>query len=219
MCRRLWKWRDSESNRGHHDFQSCALPTELSRQLTARQRPLPARARGFAPRRARRAASRRRHRSTLPVRPPAAGARQASAATFLASGRWRVATRSCSATTSSPAALRRRVVSADLHRPAVQHRAGGRPGERCRRAADETATASAFRAGASARAAGGVLLRGLFDDYLAFLEPRLRARAPAARRQRHALLPHRLPRGPLLQASARRALRPRVLSQRDHLGL
>jgi hypothetical protein len=26
------EWRDSESNRGHHDFQSCALPTELSRR-------------------------------------------------------------------------------------------------------------------------------------------------------------------------------------------
>jgi hypothetical protein len=25
-------WRDPDSNRGHHDFQSCALPTELSRQ-------------------------------------------------------------------------------------------------------------------------------------------------------------------------------------------
>src|SRR3954453_599380 len=24
-------WRDPDSNRGHHDFQSCALPTELSR--------------------------------------------------------------------------------------------------------------------------------------------------------------------------------------------
>jgi hypothetical protein len=27
------KWRDPESNRGHHDFQSCALPTELSRRV------------------------------------------------------------------------------------------------------------------------------------------------------------------------------------------
>src|SRR6478672_6321126 len=25
------EWRDPDSNRGHHDFQSCALPTELSR--------------------------------------------------------------------------------------------------------------------------------------------------------------------------------------------
>jgi hypothetical protein len=25
-------WRDPDSNRGHHDFQSCALPTELSRR-------------------------------------------------------------------------------------------------------------------------------------------------------------------------------------------
>src|ERR1700756_1664214 len=30
-----WLWRDSESNRGHHDFQSCALPTELSRRARA----------------------------------------------------------------------------------------------------------------------------------------------------------------------------------------
>ena len=26
-----FKWRDPDLNRGHHDFQSCALPTELSR--------------------------------------------------------------------------------------------------------------------------------------------------------------------------------------------
>ena len=26
------KWRGPESNRGHHDFQSCALPTELPRR-------------------------------------------------------------------------------------------------------------------------------------------------------------------------------------------
>jgi hypothetical protein len=25
-------WRDRDSNPGHHDFQSCALPTELSRR-------------------------------------------------------------------------------------------------------------------------------------------------------------------------------------------
>jgi hypothetical protein len=30
------KWRDPESNRGHHDFQSCALPTELSRRRRQR---------------------------------------------------------------------------------------------------------------------------------------------------------------------------------------
>jgi transposase len=28
----LFQWRDSESNRGHYDFQSYALPTELSRR-------------------------------------------------------------------------------------------------------------------------------------------------------------------------------------------
>jgi hypothetical protein len=27
----LARWRDPDLNRGHHDFQSCALPTELSR--------------------------------------------------------------------------------------------------------------------------------------------------------------------------------------------
>src|SRR5256885_9868986 len=26
------RWRDPDSNRGHHDFQSCALPAELSRR-------------------------------------------------------------------------------------------------------------------------------------------------------------------------------------------
>src|ERR1700749_1961578 len=29
--KRVVKWRDPDSNRGHHDFQSCALPAELSR--------------------------------------------------------------------------------------------------------------------------------------------------------------------------------------------
>ena len=28
----ILRWRDPDSNRGHHDFQSCALPTELSRR-------------------------------------------------------------------------------------------------------------------------------------------------------------------------------------------
>src|SRR5215212_6774551 len=34
--RRFAGWRDPDSNRGHHDFQSCALPTELSRQRARR---------------------------------------------------------------------------------------------------------------------------------------------------------------------------------------
>ena len=46
-----------------------------------------------------------------------------------------------------------------------------------------------------------------------------RGRVPPAEAERHALLPHRLPRGPLLQGPARRDLRPGVLPQRDHLGL
>ena len=45
------------------------------------------------------------------------------------------------------------------------------------------------------------------------------AGAPAARRGRHALLPHRLPRGALLQGAAGFDLRPRLLPQRGHLGL
>ena len=44
-------------------------------------------------------------------------------------------------------------------------------------------------------------------------------RARAARPARDALLPHRLPRGALLQAAARRAVRPRRVPQRADLGL
>ena len=33
------RWRDPDSNRGHHDFQSCALPTELSRRARPRVAP------------------------------------------------------------------------------------------------------------------------------------------------------------------------------------
>jgi hypothetical protein len=36
--RRFFEWRDPDSNRGHHDFQSCALPTELSRRRIDRER-------------------------------------------------------------------------------------------------------------------------------------------------------------------------------------
>src|SRR5436189_6251740 len=32
ITRAFAEWRDPDSNRGHHDFQSCALPTELSRR-------------------------------------------------------------------------------------------------------------------------------------------------------------------------------------------
>ena len=58
-----------------------------------------------------------------------------------------------------------------------------------------------------------------FDDYLAFLEPRLVAGAARAQADGQPLLPHRLPRGALLQGAARRHLRARVLPERDHLGL
>ena len=44
-----------------------------------------------------------------------------------------------------------------------------------------------------------------FDDYLAFLEPRLARGASRAQADGLALLPHRLPRGALLQGAARRA--------------
>src|SRR3954454_19305808 len=43
--------------------------------------------------------------------------------------------------------------------------------------------------------------------------------APPPPPHRHPVLPHRLARGPLLQAAARRAVRPRVLPQRADLGL
>src|SRR5918995_3644903 len=35
-CSEISGWRDPDSNRGHHDFQSCALPTELSRRAANR---------------------------------------------------------------------------------------------------------------------------------------------------------------------------------------
>src|SRR4051812_10716430 len=34
---RLSKWRGPESNRRHHDFQSCALPTELPRRAAVKR--------------------------------------------------------------------------------------------------------------------------------------------------------------------------------------
>ncbi len=58
-----------------------------------------------------------------------------------------------------------------------------------------------------------------FGDYLGFLAPRLEQARRLLARARDALLPHRLPRGALLQAAARRAVRARLLPQRDRLGL
>ena len=93
-----------------------------------------------------------------------------------------------------------------------------------RRSVTATADAGASRVGFGGRRYRTSLLQSLsyddtFGDYLGFLEPRLtRARellAPA----RDAVLPHRLSRGPLLQAAARRGVRARRLPQRDHLGL
>ena len=40
-----FRWRDPDLNRGHHDFQSCALPTELSRHSCAAPVPPPGRRR------------------------------------------------------------------------------------------------------------------------------------------------------------------------------
>ena len=44
----FWWWRNPESNWGHKDFQSSALPTELFRQITKRykNRTLPKRVNG-----------------------------------------------------------------------------------------------------------------------------------------------------------------------------
>ena len=61
--------------------------------------------------------------------------------------------------------------------------------------------------------------RDAFDDYLGFLEPRLRELRRILDRTRHAVPARRLPRGALLQAAARRAVRPRELPQRADLGL
>ncbi len=44
--------------------------------------------------------------------------------------------------------------------------------------------------------------RDTFDDYLAFLEPRLKEASRLLTLNGHVLLSHRLPRGPLLQAAA-----------------
>ena len=81
------------------------------------------------------------------------------------------------------------------------------------------ATAPASAAAATPRPARGVLLPRRVRRL-----PRL-PRAAAARGapppppHGHPLLPHRLARGPLLQAAARRTVRPRVLPQRADLGL
>ena len=69
------------------------------------------------------------------------------------------------------------------------------------------------------RASARASFEDAFDDYLAFLEPRIvrgAARPPADGQ----LLPApRLPRGALRQGPLRRDLRPRVLPQRDRLGV
>ena len=58
-----------------------------------------------------------------------------------------------------------------------------------------------------------------FADYHAFLAPAPGTCSPPAAARRHAVLPHRLPRGPPLQAAARRDLRARVLPERADLGV
>ena len=110
-------------------------------------------------------------------------------------------------------------VRPDLHGPAVQHRAALRrrdtlSGGRRRPTASGSGSAAAATAlGCCTRSATTIA----FADYLDFLEPRLRARPGAARSPRDAVLPHRLPRGPLLQAAARRGLRSRGVPQRADL--
>ena len=68
-------------------------------------------------------------------------------------------------------------------------------------------------------AARAIVLRDSFDDYLGFLEPRLREMRRLLAADGDALPAPRLPRGPLRQAAAGRAVRPRVVPERDHLGL
>ena len=114
----------------------------------------------------------------------------------------------------------RRVVHAHLHRPAVQHRAraaaaDARDARRRRRRPHRLRRPPLPHRAARRRRS----YDDRHDDYLAFIEPRLREARRLLARRRNALLPPRLPRGPLLQGAARRALRPRLLPQRDHLGL
>ena len=90
---------------------------------------------------------------------------------------------------------------------------------RSRQRATRPATARLRRAALPHGAARAVLLPRRLRRL-----PRVPRAAPArgaaaAERRRDALLPHRLPRGALLQAAARRDLRARVLPERDHLGV
>ena len=119
------------------------------------------------------------------------------------------------------ARLPRGILPADLHRPAVQHRPAPDAAHAVGRARRGRRRAPGSRAGATRDAAArrSRPTATTFDDYLAFLAPRLARGAPAARARGHAVLPHRLPRGAPLQGAARRDLRARVLPQRDHLGL
>ena len=72
-------------------------------------------------------------------------------------------------------ALPRRALPADLHRPALQHRRGAEAQDAADAAATRTATARASRAGATGRACSpSPPIATSFEDYLAFLEPRLR---------------------------------------------
>ena len=128
--------------------------------------------------------------------------------------------RSTSATTSRCCPrLPGRVVPARLHRPAVQHRQAqrrrtlrpSRDGERRphrlrrpplphRGRRPDVATPTLRRLPRRSSRRGSSEAHRLLD------------------RRRHALLPHRLPRGALLQGAARRDLRPRLLPQRDRSG-
>ena len=101
--------------------------------------------------------------------------------------------------------------------PASGRRAGRSRRSRRRR----TATATGFGGRRYAQpAARRVVLRATRSTTTSRSSSRACARRTALLdAQRHAVLPHRLPRGALLQGAARRDLRPRLLPQRDHLGL
>ena len=113
----------------------------------------------------------------------------------------------------------RRDLSAHLCRPTLQHRPhpqardpgdGRRPRRRARRLR---------RSRLSEPAPGRVLLSRLVRRLSRLSRASTRGGPPRAHGVRDALLPRRLPGGALLQAPARRAVRPRVLPERDHLGV
>ncbi len=110
-----------------------------------------------------------------------------------------------------PGGLRRRVAAAargrlrrDLHRPAVQHGLLEDARSGCGRSTVRPADSNGFGGRRYTRDVVSALSYGdTFDDFVAFIAPKLERATGAARRARDALLPHRLSRGPLLQGAAR----------------